>query len=151
MDDILSRTRYWQAYYLRHHGTPAPQLKAVLHMRDVSPLLLLTSADICQSNSLWTARGFVTLSARLRGDLIACPHSSGALRNSKPCSLHSTCASKYHPHWRTSQSLTHVICRPLTTLWPHFWTVRVLRLHLEFLKEDDHVRTSRPAPLSLPH
>ncbi len=45
MDDILGRTRYWQAYYLRHHATPASQLKTVLRMRDVS--LRRPVFDIC--------------------------------------------------------------------------------------------------------
>lgn len=46
-EDILARTRYWQAYYLRHHNTPAPQMKAVLRIRDVSLDRSLTLADTC--------------------------------------------------------------------------------------------------------
>lgn len=46
-EDILARTRYWQAYYLRHHNTTAPQMKTVLRLRDVSLDLSLTLADTC--------------------------------------------------------------------------------------------------------
>jgi hypothetical protein len=40
IDDVLARTRYWQAYYLRHHSTTAPQLKTALQIRDVSLIVL---------------------------------------------------------------------------------------------------------------